>query len=235
MARTQPEIAALPCRPVRIIAVAAWLALAACANSTASMKDSAMTTPLSPLPSPPVVTSGELAPTGDPVKAAQMNIKPVEWPLRFKEHNFDARCYDTLECSVAYDNFDHGDPEPTQPSSAYGPDYLKGWNGSYGGVKNFPPPAKMVWRTKDGVKHQAEIDIGEIFKDEVVLHHVPREEVSDLPDGKFDDSPSILLEVNGSTIRVYMSAMVHTKHYQTPGNKHSDYREDLILVKTYTF
>lgn len=194
-----------------------------------------MTTPLSSPPSPPVVTSGELAPTGDPVKAAQMNVKPVEWPLRFKDHNFGARCYDTLECSVVYRNFDHGDSEPTQPSSAYGPDYLKGWNGGYLGIENFPPPAKVVWRTKDGVEHQAEIDIGEIFKDQVVLHHVPREEVFDLSDGKYRSPPSILLEVNGNVIRVYMSARVPTKHFQRPGSKHSDYRDDLILVKTYNF
>lgn len=197
-----------------------------------------MTTPLSPPPSPPVVTSGELAPTGDPIKAAEMNVKPVEWPLRFNDHNFGARCYDTLECSVAYDDFDHGGvyrKKPSPSSASRGSDYLKGWNGGYLGVKNFPQPAKVVWRTKDGTEHHAEIDIGEIFKDEVVLHHVPREEVADLSDGKFDDSPSILLEVNGNTIRVYMSAMVFTKHYQTPGNKHSNHREDLILVKTYAF
>lgn len=220
---------------MKSMAFAAGLALAACATSTVPKKDSAMTTPLSPLPTPPVVTSGELAPTGDPVKAARMNIMPVEWPLRFKKHNFGARCYDTLECKVLYDDFDHGDSEPAQPSSAYGPDYLKGWNGSYGSVRNFPPPAKVIWRTKDGVQHEAEIDIGEIFKDEVVRHHVPREEVSDSPDGKFDDSPSILLEVNGNVIRVYMSAMIFTKHFQTPGNKHSEFRDDLILVKSYIF
>lgn len=217
-------------------ALVAGLVLAACANSTAPVKDSsAMTTPLSPPPSPPVVTSGELAPTGDPVKAGQMNVRPVDWPLRFNDHNFGARCYDTLECKVIYNDFDHGEAEPTKPSSAYGPDYLKGWRGGYLGVENFPGPAKVIWRTKDGVEHQAEIEIGEIFKDEVVLHHVPREEMADLPDGKFDGSPSILMEVNGSTIRVYMTAMAFTKHLQRPESKHSDYRNDLILVKTYTF
>jgi hypothetical protein len=225
----------MPARTKQGLTLAAGLALAACANSTASMKDFAMTTPFSPPPSAPVVTSGELAPTGDSVKAAQMNIKPVEWPLRFKEHNFGARCYDTLDCKVIYDDFDHGEPEPTKSSSDYGPDYLKGWNGSYLGVKNFPPLAHVVWRTKDGVEHRAEIDIGEIFKDQVVLHHVPREEVFDLSDGKYESPPSILLEVNGNVIRIYMSAMIPTKHYQARGNRHSAYREDLILVKVYTY
>jgi hypothetical protein len=209
------------------------LVLSACASNAATLFSQEIL-PMEPAV-PPVVTSGELAPTGDPAKAAQMNVQPVEWPLRFKEHNFGARCYDTLECKVIYNDFDHGESEPTKPSSDYGPDYLKGWSGSYLGVRNFPPPAQVIWRTKDGVEHQAEIDIGEIFKDEVVLHHVPREEVFDLSDGKYRSSPSILLEVNGNMIRVYMSAMIPTKHYQTPGNKYSAFRDDLILVKTYRF
>lgn len=189
-------------------------------------------------PNPPVVTSGELAPTGDPAKAPNLKLLPPEWPLRFKEHNFGARCYDTLECSVVYDDFEHGGyrrEEPSPSSASKGPDYLKGWNGGYGSVHNFPAPAKVVWTSKDGSRHEAEIDIGEIFKDQVVLHYVPREELADLPDGRFGSDPSILLEVNDRMIRVYMRAMVFTKHFQRPPSRHSDFRNDLILVRTYTF
>jgi hypothetical protein len=163
------------------------------------------------------------------------NRAPVEWPLRFKRHNFGARCYDTLECKVLYDNFDHGADKPTPSSAERGPDYLKGWNGSYGGIDNFPDPAKVIWRSKDGVPHESEIDIGEIFKDELIRHHVPREEMANLPDGKYDDDPSVLLEVNDRTIRVYMSAFVSTKREQIPGNKYSNFRDDVILVETYTY
>ncbi|GAB3372189.1 hypothetical protein GCM10027431_22160 [Lysobacter rhizosphaerae] len=160
---------------------------------------------------------------------------PVEWPLRFKSHDFSARCYDTLGCKVIYDNFEHGDDDPTPPSASYGPDYLKGWTGSFGGIRNFPEPAKVIWRSKDGVAHEASIDMGEIFKDELIRHNVPREEVLDLTDGKYDDPPSILLEVNDRTIRVYMSAFIPTKHLQRPESKQSDYRDDVILVKTYNY
>lgn len=220
---------------IQTLSLAAGLALTACTNSTASMRDTAMPQHLSPPPSPPVVTSGELAPTGDPVKSKQMNFRPANWPLRFNRHNFDGRCYDTLECSIIYDGMQHGNPKPTQPSSAHGPDYLKNWNGNYSINQTFPGPAEVVWRSKDGAEHHAKIDFDEIFKDRIVLHHVPREELQELPDGEYDDPPSILLEVNDRIIRVYMSATVSTKHLQRSGRKLSNYRDDLILVRSYTF
>ncbi|MBC7990076.1 MAG: hypothetical protein H7Y19_10910 [Luteimonas sp.] len=165
-----------------------------------------------------------------------MNLAPVEWPLRFKRHNFGARCYDTLECKVLYDNFDHGDDKPSSSSAGRGPDYLKGWNGSYGGIDNFPNPAKVIWRSKDSVVHEAEIDISEIFKDELIRHHVPREGMADLPDGNYADNPSILLEVNDRTIRLYMSARIPLKkEVEIAGHMRNDWRDDVILVKTYTY
>lgn len=186
-------------------------------------------------PDSPVVTSGELAPKGDPSTAAKMNYRPVEWPMRFKQHSFGPRCYDTLECHVIYDNFAFGGDKPTRPSASFGPNYLAGWDGSYSGVRNFPQPAKVAWRSKDGASHEAEIDFGEIFKDDLVKHFVPQEEVSELPDGINIVNPSILLEVNDRTIRIYMSAYVPTKHLQIAGNPRSGFRDDLVLVRTFNY
>lgn len=228
----------MPERTARGLILAAGLALAACATSTASMKDAAMTTTLPPYPSaPPVVTSGELAPPGDAVKAAQMqmDIKPVAWPLRFKSHRFGAFCYDTQACSILYARFEHGSDKPSVPSSTYGPRYLDHLNGGHLMIRNFPPPAEVTWRSRDGQAHKALIDIGEIFKDELIRHNVPREEMADQPDGEFKNDPSILLEVNDRTIRVYMRVHVPTKHFQKPGNRYSDFRNDLILAKSYTY
>ena len=186
-------------------------------------------------PLPPVVTGGELAPLGDPALAAKYNVRPVEWPLRFKSFSFGARCYDTIECHVPFGGLNLGDRNPTRSSASYGPDYLKGWRGGYLGVHNFPLPVQVAWRTRDGTWHEAEIDIGALFKDELVRHVVPREEVADQSDGKYDDDPSILVEVNDRTIRVYLMAYIPTKHLQIPGNQYSDARRDLILVKTHTY
>ncbi len=226
--------------PRRLVSTLALLALSACVHSGATAPSStqehnAMELPSQQSPIPPVVTSGELSPQGDPVISARMNFKPIEWPLRFSTFSFGARCHDTLECHIPFGRLDLGNRKPTQSSASYGPDYLEGWSGGYGGVRNFPPPVKVTWRSKDGTAHEATIDIGEIFKDERVLHYVPREEVADAPGGTYDHDPSILLEVNDRTIRVYMRAFVPTKHLQIPGNRYSDARDDLILVKTYTY
>jgi hypothetical protein len=225
----------------KTFAMAASLVLTACAYAgTATVplaqESNAMTQASQQPPIPPVVTSGELAPLGDPVIAARMNFKPVEWPLRFKSFSLSAGCYDTLECHIPFEGLNLGRPKPSRSSASYGPDYLKGLAaGKYGGIRNFPPPIKVSWRSKDGSSHQAEIDLGELFKDQLIRHQVPREEVADQPDGKYDNNPSILLEVNDRTIRVYMAAFIPTKHFQTSGNKYSAFRDDPILVKTYIY
>lgn len=232
---------AMPKMPMQVAAIAS-LALAACATPGAAtpqptdMQESApMQGARYTYPETPVVTSGELVPNGDPIVTKSLNYKPVEWPLRFEKHSFSARCYDTLECEVTYDKVRHGDARPSPPASTYGADYLEGWMGGHGGIGNFPPPAKVVWKSKNGTAHAAEIDIADIFSDELIRHFVPREEVADLPDGKNETPPSILLEVNDRTVRVYMKAAVPTKHLQTPENRFSTSRRDLVLVKTYTY
>jgi hypothetical protein len=197
------------------VALVAGLALTACTNSTASLKDSAM---------------------NNANMTSDVNLMPAkEWPLRFKSHSFGAFCYDTLTCTITYASLEHGSDDPSPPSSTYGPTYLDHLSGGHGLIRNFPPPAVVTWRSKDGEAHKAEIHIGEIFKDEMIRHNVSREEVADLPDGEFQGEPSIILEVNNRTIRVWMRAHIPTKELQNPENQYSDFRNDLILGKTYTF
>lgn len=158
-----------------------------------------------------------------------------EWPLRFTTHSFGAWCYDTIECKVAYANLEHGDDKPSPPSSTYGSGYLDHFRGGHGRIPNFPSPAVVTWRSRDGEAHRAEIDIGRIFGDQLIRHHVAREEMAELPEGSFRNEPAILLEVNDRTIRVYTRTHVPTRQLQTPGNQYSDFRNDLILVETFTF
>lgn len=163
------------------------------------------------------------------------NLKPVKWPLRFTEHSFSATCYDTQECWILYAGLPHGNEKPSPPSSKYGPNYLENWSGGHLGIRNFPGPAIVKWRSKDGVYHDAEIDIAEIFEDGLIRHSVPREDLAELPDGKLQLDPSILLEVNDVTIRVYMRADLSLAQPRIAGNPYSDFRDDLILVKTYHY
>ncbi len=171
-------------------------------------------------------------------RRARMNYRPVKWPLKFKQHNFGARCYDTLECHVWYAGMDEGRRKPMPPSSAYGPGYLDNWNGGRY-VDNFPSPAEVTWRTKDGIEHRAEIDIGEIFKDELIRHNVSREEmIAEAPNGTMAiiTTPEILLEVNDRTIRVYMRPRIPLKtQTEIAGQMRSDWYEDLILISTSTY
>lgn len=163
------------------------------------------------------------------------NYQPVKWPLKFKEHKFSARCYDTLTCSVWYAGLDQGREDPSPPSTKFGPGYLDNWQGGHVGIRNFPGPAEVTWRSKDGSHLEAEVDIAAIFRDELIRHNVPRDDIPELPDGKYRGDPSILLEVNDRTIRVYTRAMIFTRTFRKPGNPYSNFRNDLILVKTYKY
>lgn len=171
----------------------------------------------------------------DPAVRAELNIQPPKWPLKFKEHTFRIICYSTQTCRVWYAGVWSSRDKPTPPSSKYGPNYLDHIRGGHVGIANFPEPAEVTWRSMDGVEHQAHIDIGAIFRDEIARHNVSREEVLDLPDGELTVDPLILLEVNDRTIRVHMRTYVPTKHFQIPGNPYSNSRDEFVLAKTYHY
>ena len=103
-------------------------------------------------------------------------------------------------------------------------------------IRNFPAPARVRWRSKDGETHEAEVDIAALFADEVVRHNVPREDIAEMVDGEYQSEPSIILEVNDRTLRVWMRAMIFLKkRVDVAGVMRADFRDDLILVETYSF
>ena len=211
----------MPGPTLRLLTAATGLAVAASACSMPSPRETAM-------PTPAGNASGSL------------NLMPVkEWPIRFDSHKFSVKCYDTYGCTVHYADVEQwGDaPDEYRPSSeSYGPDYQRNWNGVHGMIRNFPPPAQVRWRSKDGETHEAEIDIGALFADEVVRHNVPREDIADMVDGEYQYEPSIILEVNDRTIRVWTRAWIPLKReVQVAGVMRNDRRYELILVETFTF
>jgi hypothetical protein len=156
------------------------------------------------------------------------------FPLRFHIHGFGVHCYNTLQCQVVYYGHDYtrlfGDKPSGPPPSA---DYRDHWpTATRHAIPNFPPPAEVRWTSRDGVQREAKVDIGTIFKDQLVLYHVPD---SEIPYRSWGDDPNILLEVNDRTISVFMKAFIATKAEQIPGNKHSDFRDDVILAWTHTY
>src|SRR3546814_4107965 len=103
---------------------------------------------------------------------------------------------------------------------------------SYSSGANLPPTAIVTWRSKDGVPHRAEIDIGEIFSDKLIRHNLAREEISETASIAH---PAIILEVNDRTINVYMRARISHKALQIPGTNYSHYHNDLIKVFSRTY
>lgn len=181
-----------------------------------------------------VLTGCSAAMTSTPASERSAGIRDahgVEWPLKFKSHYFGAACFNTQSCIVLYRDFPHGAtnerPSPSVESTGRSLDQLL--VASRGPIPNFPPPAKVTWSSKDGASHEAHIDIAQIFRDELIRHNLTRE---DIPDSTLasDHSPGIILEVNDRTINVYMRAHISTKELQEPGNRYSDFRDDLIKV-----
>ncbi|WAT16015.1 hypothetical protein [Xanthomonas fragariae] len=160
-------------------------------------------------------------------------------PIPFADHAFGAFCYDTYGCKVLYDGrYEANDPDDVKQisSASVGDGYPSNLDAGTIGIRNFPnfpPPAEVSWRSKDGQQHHALVDLNAIFKDKVVLHHVPQDQLP--PILHADISPHIILEVNDRTINVYMKAFVDAKVPQRPDRPDSYFRNELILVYTKTY
>ncbi|KRG86025.1 hypothetical protein ABB34_07345 [Stenotrophomonas daejeonensis] len=161
------------------------------------------------------------------------------WPLKFRYHDFGVRCYNTLRCQVIYNNYCFTRSFLYEPS---GPpirtDWKDSWSAGHGIGNEFASPVEADWISLDGTRHQARIDLAELFKDRLVRHNVSKD---DIPEGwlaawRVDPlGVDILMEVNDRTINVYMKALIATKEPQIPGNPRSTGRRDLILVWTHTY
>lgn len=160
------------------------------------------------------------------------------WPLKFKRHSFDAYCYNTLRCSVIYDRFQFSTKveEPSGPPPVE--DYRSRWSGTNIIGDEFPGPVKIDWVSSDGVEHNTQVDLSEIFADRLVRHNVPRQDVAEswLAAKSVNPVPvDILMEVNDRMVSIYMKALVFTKEPQIPENPRSNGRADLVLSWTHTY
>jgi hypothetical protein len=157
----------------------------------------------------------------------------ADWPLRFKRHLFGAVCFDTRGCAILYDGRDHGTAADT-PSASSIPSQRRDalMIARYGDLANFPAPAQLRWRTQDGSELTAEVDLAGIFGDGLIRHNVPRE---DIAEGVSMGFTHVLIEVNDRTVNVYTRTLIPTKREQVPGNKHSQFRDDLIKVYSRSY
>ncbi|WP_132142329.1 hypothetical protein [Luteibacter rhizovicinus] len=161
------------------------------------------------------------------------SFRKNSFPLKFTDHNFSAYCFSTIGCKVFYHGrYDVEDRDDEVSSPLMGPDHLQHLDAVRVGIQNFPPPAIVSWRSKDGAYHEAKIDLDEIFKDRRIVHNVDER---DIPDNASVADPDILLVVNDRTISVYMKAFIPLKHQRDPGNKYSALSHDAILVYAKTY
>lgn len=155
---------------------------------------------------------------------APSNPPPIPWPLTFDSFSFDARCFNTLACSIIFHGQQHAlDSELEGPSGEpNSSDWKDKWTaGLVIPEDRMPPgPVQIRWTSLDGAAHAAEIDlIKDIFPDQRILHDVQREEVWEF--WNFDSlghSPEILLEINDRTITVYMSSFIMTRTWVGEGD-----------------
>jgi len=170
-----------------------------------------------------------MAMTHETTQAASGASQPgplTEFPLRFLRHNFGIATYAVQEYTVIYANRPYsGGPRPAREEVH--PNAFHGTSAGHISIRNFPPPAVVRWTSKDGTPLEAQVDIGEIFKDELVLYEAPREEISDRTPSI---NPDIVMEINDRTINVYMRAYLSLKAPRFPDRPHSDYRRDLVLA-----
>lgn len=176
-----------------------------------------------------LTTGCQPAMSNQPRETLQMGIGH-EYPLRFDHHTFSAHCFNTQACRVTYANARLTDSVDASPPPR--PDHLKFLGlGGHVGLANFPAPAEVEWTALDGTPLRASVGIGDIFKDELVLHRVAEDQLPDIT-AKHSGAPTIILEVNDRTLTVYMRAMVFLKdNGKSPG----PFRNDVIKAwqKTY--
>lgn len=155
----------------------------------------------------------------------------ADWPLRFMRHNFGIATYAVQDCSVLYADRLHTSGSRPALEDVH-PNSLEAKTANHLMIRNFPPPAVVKWTSRDGVPLETEVDIGEIFKDQLVVHETSREEMSEYTPMV---NPDIVMEINDRTINVYMKAFISLKAPRIEGNPHSDYRNDLVLAWSRTY
>lgn len=174
------------------------------------------------------------------------------WPLRFHRHSFRADCFNTLACSIVYDHREFGtrwrdvDAEYDSISPSVPPGWPESWDGrgvilvapeSHGGM-TFPGPVDLQWRSMDGTDHVTAVDLDTIFKDRLVAHNVPKDDIPEawLSSRAADPiTPQILMMIDNRTIGIYMRAKVLVKDGTDPADERSHHRADVIRIWSRTF
>lgn len=156
----------------------------------------------------------------------------ADWPLWFPWHYFGSHCFSVQECTVDYARLPNAGGTSRPSFESLGRPVEKVLRAGSGPVRNFPPPAKVTWRSQDGTPLTASVDMAEIFADRMVRHPVPRE---DILENSYIPYPGIILVVDDRTISVYMRTWIPLKELRDPDNPYSNQKTSVELVHSRTY
>ncbi|MGO1073410.1 hypothetical protein [Lysobacter sp. CA199] len=171
---------------------------------------------------------------------APSNSSPMPWPLTFDSFSFGSRVYNTLRCSILFNNYqfaldDELDVPSGEPRSA---DWKDHWTASHNVFFDDAAPGSVEvrWMPLDGVERTAEIDlIEEVVPNRIVHHNVSKAEVNE-DWARFDKvHPELLMEVNDRVITIYMKARILTNSSRDPERPNLRSRNELVQVWSKTY
>jgi len=156
----------------------------------------------------------------------------ADWPLWFAWHKFGIHCYSVQSCRVEYGGMSQELDRPRPSFESLGRPIDKVLHAGRGPIKNFPPPARVRWVSRDGTSLEASVDIATIFADRLVRHTVAREDVMEDADIPY---PGIILVVDDRTISIYMSTWIPLKESLAPGNPVGNLHTGVVFVHSETY
>lgn len=171
------------------------------------------------------------------------------WHIRFHEHTFTAKRFNTLACSFLYNNYQFGTQKKDwtgqifeRPSGPPPEDRRNLWNSGHiivpKGGRTFPGPVELAWTSLDNTRLQASVDLDALFRDRLVLHNVSREDVKETWLKLLSTEPvvpTILVELDNRTVSVYMKALIVTNEERAPGDPATRSRFEPVLAWTHTY
>ena len=153
---------------------------------------------------------------------------------RFDHHAFGAQCFNVWGCRVLYANrYQQRHPDTrlasAPPQGLRVTQYISGTDGA---IMNFPSPAVITWKSKDGVGHEATVDIARIFRGQEYIHNVPPEDISE---NAYLLAPTIILIVDDREVTVYLSSHVPVRNSidRSPFDPRGSYQIVQVFRESY--
>ena len=158
----------------------------------------------------------------------------VDGPFRFWRHSLGVYCFRTWGCSVQYGAetvWEEPSDERQRPLEERPPGMRNRMRGTQGSFRNFEGPLVANWRDDKKHPHRLELDLAKILADGLIRPNVPNDEIA--PQYSVG-APSIVVEINDRTVRLYMRALIPLKKPRDPNNRLTDSVDDLVLVHEQT-